>query len=83
MLPIRLERILIEKIWGGRNLESLNMNLPKSLNVGESWEIAAHKEHVNRLDKSIVNDIYSLEGNTPKKLWLNMKEYQDITYRKF
>lgn len=27
MLPIRLERILIEKIWGGRNLENLNMNL--------------------------------------------------------
>ncbi len=75
MLPIRLERILIEKIWGGRNLESLNMNLPENLNIGESWEIAAHREQVNKMDKNIVNDIYSLNGDVPKEI---LNEYQEI-----
>ncbi len=75
MLPIRLERILVEKIWGGKNLEDLNINLPKGLNVGESWEIAAHKTHTNKMDKSIINDICSLDDSTLEEV---VNRYQEI-----
>ena len=73
MLPIKLERIFIEKIWGGRNLESLNMRLPENLNIGESWEISAHREHINKIDKNIIYEIYSLDAYSSKEI---IKEYQ-------
>lgn len=42
MYPIKFENLYYEKIWGGRKLESYRRNLPKG-NIGESWEIACHK----------------------------------------
>ena len=51
------------------------MNLPENLNIGESWEIAAQKAHTNKMDKSIVNDICSLEDSTLEEV---VNEYQEI-----
>lgn len=42
MYPIKFENLYYDKIWGGRDLESFRDNLPKG-NVGESWDIACHK----------------------------------------
>ncbi|MGN9162704.1 type I phosphomannose isomerase catalytic subunit [Clostridium sulfidigenes] len=42
MYPIKFENLYYEKIWGGRKLEDYRINLPKG-NIGESWEIACHK----------------------------------------
>jgi len=38
--PLVLEPILLEKVWGGRRLESLGKELEPGLNFGESWELA-------------------------------------------
>lgn len=43
--PLRFEPILKERVWGGRNLESLyRKNLPPNVPVGESWEISDREE---------------------------------------
>lgn len=42
MYPIKFENLYYDKIWGGRDLESFRDNLPKG-NIGESWDIACHK----------------------------------------
>ncbi|HAK42497.1 MAG TPA: mannose-6-phosphate isomerase [Clostridium sp.] len=42
MYPIKFENLYYEKIWGGRKLENYRRNLPEG-NIGESWEIACHK----------------------------------------
>ncbi|MFD3158595.1 type I phosphomannose isomerase catalytic subunit [Haloimpatiens sp. FM7330] len=42
MYPLKFENLYYEKIWGGRDLESFRSNLPEG-NIGESWDIACHK----------------------------------------
>lgn len=42
MYPIKFENIYYEKVWGGRDLELFRNNLPKG-NIGESWDVACHK----------------------------------------
>ena len=50
--PLRFEPILKERIWGGRNLESLyNKSLPPNVPVGESWEVSDRKE-----DSSVITN---------------------------
>jgi len=41
--PIKFKPLYKANIWGGRNLEKLNKQLPEGI-VGESWEIAAHPD---------------------------------------
>lgn len=36
-----LEPVFFERIWGGRNLESFDFEIPNG-NIGEAWVIAAH-----------------------------------------
>jgi mannose-6-phosphate isomerase len=44
--PLRFERIPLEKLWGGRDLERvLGLVLPGSGPVGETWEISDRAEH--------------------------------------
>ncbi|MBK7644561.1 MAG: class I mannose-6-phosphate isomerase [Planctomycetes bacterium] len=44
--PLRFERIVLEKIWGGRELERvLGLELPGSGAVGETWEISDRADH--------------------------------------
>ena len=38
--PLTFEPILIEKVWGGRNLERFGKQLPPAVLIGESWELA-------------------------------------------
>lgn len=42
MYPIKFKNIYFDKIWGGRDLETFRTNLPDG-NIGESWDIACHK----------------------------------------
>lgn len=44
--PLRFERRVLEKLWGGRSLERvLGLPLPGSGPVGETWEICDRAEH--------------------------------------
>lgn len=45
MYPIRFENIYYSKIWGGRDFEEFRNNLPSG-NIGESWDIACHKNGI-------------------------------------
>jgi len=39
-VPIRFERIFLEKVWGGRNLATTpGLELPDGMLVGETWEV--------------------------------------------
>jgi mannose-6-phosphate isomerase len=41
--PLRFEPIFMERLWGGRRLESvLGKRLPPGKRIGESWEISDH-----------------------------------------
>lgn len=42
MYPIRFENLYYERIWGGRDLSKFRDNLPEGV-IGESWDIACHK----------------------------------------
>lgn len=42
MYAIKFENLYFEKVWGGRDLELFRNNLPDG-NVGESWDVACHK----------------------------------------
>lgn len=43
LYPLRFKKVFIDKIWGGRILEStLGMELPDGKIIGESWEVSAH-----------------------------------------
>src|SRR5262245_37508882 len=44
--PLRFSPIPMERLWGGRRLESvLGKRLPPGKRIGESWEISAHGAH--------------------------------------
>ncbi len=46
--PIRFEPIFVERIWGGRKLQTaLGKDLPPGKLIGESWEISDCGEHVS------------------------------------
>ena len=48
-VPIRFERIFLEKVWGGRNLaDSPGFELPAEIAVGETWEVV-DREHENSI----------------------------------
>ena len=42
MYPLKFENLYFEKIWGGRDFEAFRNNLPDG-NIGESWDVACHK----------------------------------------
>lgn len=46
--PLAFEPVFMERVWGGRNLESLYQKpLPPDVPIGESWEISDRPEAVN------------------------------------
>lgn len=45
MYPIKFENLYYHRIWGGRGLESFRNNLPEG-DIGESWDIACHKNGI-------------------------------------
>ena len=66
--PLTFEPIFMERIWGGRQLETLyGKHLPPGKQIGESWEI------VDRADaQSIVRD-GPLAGRSLHDLWVNFR----------
>ncbi len=67
--PIVFEPLLMERVWGGRRLETLmHKRLPAGTRFGESWEI------VDRADaQSVVHD-GPLHGRTLHELWTDFRE---------
>src|SRR3954467_1713681 len=64
--PLVFEPIFMERVWGGRRLESLfAKRLPTGVRIGESWEI------VDRPEAQSVVDGGPLQGQTLHDLWSN------------
>lgn len=62
--PLTFEPIFVERVWGGRRLESeLDKKLPTQKRIGESWEIVDRPEA-----QSIVRN-GALRGKTLHELW--------------
>lgn len=67
--PLVFEPIFMERVWGGRRLESLyGKRLPQAVPVGESWEIVDRPEA-----QSVVHD-GPLRGAKLHDLWRNHRE---------
>ena len=75
MYPIKFKPIYKERIWGGRELYNcFQKDIPRDLNIGESWELADLPE-----DKSIANNGF-LAGKTLSSI---LREYpEEITGNK-
>ena len=43
MYPIKFENLYYERIWGGDGLNKFRNNVPSDKVIGESWDIACHK----------------------------------------
>ncbi len=67
--PLIFEPIFMERVWGGRRLESLyGKRLPSAALIGESWEIVDRPEA-----QSVVHE-GPLRGATLHELWCKHRE---------
>ena len=67
--PLAFEPIFIERMWGGRRLESeFHKKLPPQKRIGESWEI------VDRPEAQSVVAHGPLRGRTLHELWMQQRE---------
>lgn len=63
--PLVFEPIFMERVWGGRRLESLyGKALPSGIRIGESWEM------VDRPEAQSVVHLGPLRGRTLNELWM-------------
>ncbi len=71
LYPLTFQPIFQERIWGGRNLESLyGKKLPPKVSIGESWEIA---------DRSDANSIITNGNHAGKSLrWLMENHSEEL-----
>ncbi|MCZ6835204.1 MAG: class I mannose-6-phosphate isomerase [Planctomycetota bacterium] len=60
--PLLFEPILLEKVWGGRELMKLHKPLPDALAIGESWELADRPDSIAQGRSVIANG--ALKGQT-------------------
>ncbi len=73
--PLTFEPIFMERIWGGRRLESeFRKKLPPQKPIGESWEIVDRPEA-----QSVVGD-GPLRGKTLHELWTQNRDevFRDV-----
>ncbi len=62
--PIQFKPLFMERVWGGRHLETLfGKLLPPGARIGESWEL------VDRADAQSVVDGGVFDGQTLHQLW--------------
>jgi mannose-6-phosphate isomerase len=67
--PLAFEPIFIERMWGGRRLESeFHRKLPREKRIGESWEI------VDRPEAQSVVAYGALRGKTLHELWTQQRD---------
>jgi mannose-6-phosphate isomerase len=67
--PLTFEPIFIERMWGGRRLESeFHKKLPPQKRIGESWEIVDRPEAQSRVGAG------PLRGRTLHELWTQHRE---------
>ncbi len=67
--PLTFDPIFMERIWGGRRLESeFHKTLPPNVRIGESWEIADRPEAQSVVAKG------PLHGITLHELWTEHRE---------
>jgi mannose-6-phosphate isomerase len=67
--PLVFEPLFMERVWGGRKLESLyGKRLPSAALIGESWEIVDRPEA-----QSVVHE-GPLRGQTLHRLWCEQRE---------
>jgi mannose-6-phosphate isomerase len=67
--PLVFEPLFMERVWGGRRLESLyGKRLPSAALIGESWEIVDRPEV-----QSVVHE-GPLRGRTLHQLWCKQRE---------
>src|SRR5437762_2438691 len=75
--PLTFEPIFMERIWGGRRLESeFGKKLPPDVKIGESWEIVDRPEV-----QSVVRN-GPLRGKTLHELWTQDRQriFGDVPY---
>ena len=67
--PLAFEPVFIERMWGGRRLESeFHKKLPPQKRIGESWEI------VDRFEAQSIVASGPLRGKTLHELWTQHRE---------
>ncbi len=83
MYPLKFEPIYKKKIWGGRGLEEkFNRELPEGL-IGESWELAAHKNGESKVVNGALAGKTLMEVVKDKGEDLLGREAKDEDYDKF
>jgi mannose-6-phosphate isomerase len=66
--PLVFEPLFMERVWGGRRLETLlHKRLPPSVKIGESWELVDREEA-----QSVVHE-GPLRGLTLNELWTQQR----------
>lgn len=77
MSPLFLEPVFKERIWGGKNLESFNYDIP-SEHTGECWGISAHENGSNVIKNG------QHKGETLQNVWEKDKKlFGDSQLNKF
>lgn len=61
-MPLFLQPVFQERIWGGRALEAFNYDIPNDL-TGECWAISAHPNGPNIIENG------KYQGETLEKVW--------------
>ncbi|WP_156300039.1 type I phosphomannose isomerase catalytic subunit [Streptobacillus canis] len=70
LYPLKFKKVLIPKVWGGRNLEKeLGIVLPDSRDYGETWEVSSHPNGMSVVSNG------KLQGKTLQELF---DEYKGI-----
>lgn len=49
LYPLKFKSIYFEKVWGGRDLESLRKDLPDG-EIGESWDVSFHDNAISEVE---------------------------------
>lgn len=67
LYPLKFKSIYFEKVWGGRDLESLRNDLPNG-EIGESWDVSFHDNAISEVENG------ELKGKSLKDVIDDYKE---------